>query len=43
MFNNPASSTIRTATQVVGVQFQVTSSGGNGCTAELRIDDIKFQ
>ena len=43
MFNNPASSTIRTATQVVGVQWQVTSSSTNGCTAELRIDDIKFQ
>jgi hypothetical protein len=44
-FNNPASSTIPTRTQVVGIQWQVNSgSAGTGtCTVELRIDNIKFQ
>ena len=44
-FSNPASSTISTKTQVVGVQWQVnSSSAGTGtCTVELRIDSIKFQ
>jgi hypothetical protein len=45
LFNNPASSTISTPTQVVGVQWQV-NSGVNGtgtCTAELRIDNIVFR
>jgi len=42
-FNNPAGSTIAPPTQVVGLQWQVNSSGGTGtCTVELRIDDIKF-
>jgi len=40
-FTNPLGSMIRT--QVVGLQWQVNSSGGTGtCTVELRIDDIKF-
>jgi hypothetical protein len=39
----PASSAAATATQVVGVQWQVTSSSSAGCTAELRIDNIRFQ
>lgn len=43
MFNNPSSSAIATPTQVVGVQWQVTSTSSNGCTAELHIDNIKFQ
>jgi hypothetical protein len=44
-FNNPASSTISTRTQVVGLQWQVNSgaSGTGTCTVELRIDNIKFQ
>jgi hypothetical protein len=43
-FNNPASSTIATATQVVGVQWQVNSgaSGTGRCMVELRIDDVRF-
>ncbi|HSS40602.1 MAG TPA: hypothetical protein VLT58_17685, partial [Polyangia bacterium] len=40
-FNNP--SAIPTATQVVGIQWQVNSTSTNGCTAQLRIDNIKFQ
>jgi hypothetical protein len=44
-FSNPASSTIATRTQVVGLQWQVNSSsaGAGTCTVELRIDNIKFQ
>jgi hypothetical protein len=42
-FTNPAGSTIATRTQIVGLQWQLNSSGGTGtCTVELRIDDIKF-
>jgi hypothetical protein len=42
-FNNPASSTIPTRTQIVGLQWQANSASGTGtCTVELRIDDIKF-
>jgi hypothetical protein len=42
-FTNPSGSTIPMAQQVVGLQWQVNSSGGTGtCTVELRIDDIKF-
>jgi hypothetical protein len=42
-FNNPAGSTIATASQIVGVQWQVNSSNGSGtCTVELRIDNVKF-
>ena len=41
-FNNPASA-IPTASQVVGIQWQVNSTSTNGCTAQLRIDNIKFQ
>jgi hypothetical protein len=40
-FNNPSSSTIPLATQVIGVQWQVNANG-SGCTAELRLDDIRF-
>ena len=45
LFNNPASSTISTPTQVIGVQWQVNSgvSGTGTCTAELRIDNIVFR
>jgi hypothetical protein len=40
-FTNPLGTTIRT--QIVGLQWQVYSSQGTGtCTAELRIDDVKF-
>jgi hypothetical protein len=44
-FSNPASSTIATRTQVVGLQWQVNSgsAGAGTCTVELRIDNIKFQ
>jgi hypothetical protein len=42
-FNNPANSAIATASQVVGIQWQVNSTTTNGCTAQLRIDNIKFQ
>jgi hypothetical protein len=43
-FNNPAGSTIPTASQVVGVQWQVNSgnSGSGTCTVELRIDNVRF-
>ena len=40
-FNNPATSAIATPSQIVGLQWQVDSSGG-ACTVELRIDGIKF-
>jgi hypothetical protein len=40
-FTNTAGSMIRN--QIIGLQWQINSSGGTGtCTAELRIDDIKF-
>ncbi len=39
----PASTVAATPTQVVGIQWQVTASSSAGCTAELRIDNIKFQ
>ncbi|MES1210184.1 MAG: hypothetical protein ABUS79_29965, partial [Pseudomonadota bacterium] len=42
-FNNPAGSATATASQVVGIQWQVNSSSTNGCTAQLRIDNVKFQ
>jgi hypothetical protein len=40
-FNNPSTSAIATPSQIVGLQWQVDSSGG-ACTVELRIDSIKF-
>jgi hypothetical protein len=41
-FSNPSSSTTSTRTQMVGLSWQVNSSGGTGtCSVELRIDDIK--
>ena len=45
LFNNPASSTISTPTQVTGIQWQVNSgsSGTGTCTVELRIDNIVFR
>jgi hypothetical protein len=45
LFNNPASSTISTPTQVTGLQWQVNSgsSGAGTCTVELRIDNIVFR
>ena len=44
-FSNPASSTIPTRTQVVGLQWQVNSgnSGTGTCTVDIRIDDIRFR
>ena len=42
LFSNPSQSTIPTATQVVGIRWQVQSAAGGTCTVELRIDDIKF-
>ena len=42
-FNNPASSAIPTAMQIVGVQWQANSASGTGtCTVELHIDDVRF-
>jgi hypothetical protein len=43
-FNNPASTTTATATQIVGLQWQVNSgnSGSGTCTVELRIDNVRF-
>jgi hypothetical protein len=42
-FSNPVGSTVRS--QVVGIHWQANSgnSGTTGCTASIRIDDIKFQ
>ncbi|MFL5304828.1 MAG: hypothetical protein ACJ8F1_06420, partial [Polyangia bacterium] len=42
-FNNASASPIATPSQVVGIQWQVNSTTTNGCTAQLRIDNIKFQ
>jgi len=44
LFNNPASSTIATPTQVTGIQWQVNSgsSGTGTCTVELRIAGVSF-
>jgi len=42
-FNNPAASAIATPSQVVGIQWQVNASSSSGCTAQLRIDNIRFQ
>jgi len=43
-FNNPGASTIPTASQVIGVQWQVNSgnSGSGTCTVELTIDNVRF-
>jgi hypothetical protein len=43
-FNNPANSAIPTASQIVGLQWQVNSgnSGSGTCTVELRIDNVRF-
>jgi hypothetical protein len=43
-FNNPSGSTVPTASQIVGVQWQVNSgnSGSGTCTVELRIDNVRF-
>jgi hypothetical protein len=41
-FNNPAMSTVPTAEQIVGLQWQANSSNSGACTVELRIDNIKF-
>jgi hypothetical protein len=43
-FSNPSGSTVATAGQLVGLQWQV-NSGNNGsgtCTVELHIDNVKF-
>lgn len=42
-FNNPSSSTIPAAMQIVGVQWQANSQSGTGtCTVELRVDNVRF-
>ena len=41
-FNNPSMSTVATASQIVGLQWQANSSNSGACTVELRIDNIKF-
>ena len=43
-FNNPAGSTTPTASQIVGLQWQVNSgnSGSGTCNVELRIDNARF-
>jgi hypothetical protein len=42
-FSNPATSTIVTASQITGLQWQVNSSNGTGtCTVELHIDNVRF-
>ncbi len=43
-FNNPAGGTTPTAAQISGLQWQVNSgnSGSGTCTAELRIDNVRF-
>jgi len=43
-FNNPSASTIATASQIIGVQWQVNSgnSGSGTCTVELRVDNVRF-
>jgi hypothetical protein len=42
-FNDPSASQIPMETQVVGVQWQVTAASSQGCSAELRIDDVSFR
>ena len=41
-FSNPANSTIPTASQITGVQWQVNSSNNGSCTVELTIDNVRF-
>ena len=42
-FNNPSSSTIPAAMQIVGVQWQANSQSGTGtCTVELSVDNVRF-
>jgi hypothetical protein len=43
-FDNPSASTTPTASQIVGVQWQVNSgnSGSGTCSVELRIDNVRF-
>ncbi len=43
LFNNPSRSNIPLHSQIVGVQWQVTAASAQGCSAELRIDDIAFR
>ncbi|HVT10070.1 MAG TPA: hypothetical protein VHO67_21565, partial [Polyangia bacterium] len=42
-FTNQVTSAIPTASQVVGIQWQVNASTSSGCTAQLRIDNVRFQ
>lgn len=43
-FTSQSGSTIATAGQIVGIQWQVNSgnNGGGTCTVELRIDNVRF-
>jgi hypothetical protein len=43
-FSNPSGSTVATAGQLVGLQWQVNSgnNGSGSCTVELHIDNVKF-
>lgn len=43
LFNNPSGSKVPLTSQIVGVQWQVTAASTQGCSAELRIDDVAFQ
>jgi hypothetical protein len=41
-FSNPAMSTVATASQLTGIQWQVNSSNNGSCTVELTIDNVRF-
>jgi hypothetical protein len=41
-FSNPSMSTVPTASQITGVQWQVNSSNNGTCTVELTIDNVRF-
>ena len=43
LFGTPSGSNVPTESQVVGVQWQVTSASPEGCSAELHLDNIGFQ
>jgi len=43
LFSAPSAPSIPTESQLVGVQWQVTSASPQGCSAELHIDNIAFQ
>jgi hypothetical protein len=41
-FNNPSMSTVPTASQIVGLQWQANSNNSGTCTVELRLDNVRF-